>query len=924
MIRNVAARPSRDFVGRTEELARLAELAGKVRAGQHQTVLVQGAPGIGKSFLIARFLDGLDDFTVLSASGDPAERLLELGIVDQLLTRVPAEIRSRTPSLGTGNLPAANPIAIGGGLLDLIGTLSSRSPVAIVVDDLQWADDSSLQVLRFLLRRMWDQQLLVVLMARSSETPAGDPALSRLIRAVPGDLQLELSGLDLMDVAELARSMSGRQLPTATVRRFHSFTGGHPLLLRTMLQEVGTQYSPGIDWGQAVPPSVATAVQRGFESLPEPSQALLEALAVLGGRPSLAQAAEVAGVEAATEALGPAIEAGLATWFPEDPSCPVTITHDLQREAIYTSLNPVRRGELHERAAATVEHLLAWRHRVAAVSSTDAVLAGELEQAAAEEAAEGNHATAATFLSWAADLAPWGPLSEKLLLMSIIHLIFSPSRGRARALYPRAGRCAPSALRSLALGLCELYLTGERRAAADHLREAFTVAPSSSKDAWIRGTAAAGLTGISVWRGDIEEALGYAEVAVATPGVPVQQRDYVICLRAVARSRRDGLLTGLEELRHLSEHPSDVSSHDLESLACRGAIRVLTGLIEEAEGDLTEVVRRQEAGVPMLSGVQPHCYLAAAQFQLGDWETSLLTMRRASLLVDEDQPAMNEVISYLAHSLVPSARGDWKTADALVRSAQIAARRVGGPQDLRYAAIAAASLCEARGDYRGVLRALSAVPGLRGGGGDVAGQHEWWSSWWGPLLIDALQHSGQLAEAATELAALRERAQYSMMLGSTVCRLTARQAEAEGSKQLAITLAEDYLATLLDARARLADGQLFHDHGRRLLSAGDRAGAARWLTAADQCFSALSAAPYRRRLAPDLAALAALTAEPTPDRLPELTDRERQVTELVLRDLTNREIAAELFVTSKTVEYHLSNIFARLGIASRRELRNLF
>ncbi|WBQ03472.1 helix-turn-helix transcriptional regulator [Kribbella sp. CA-293567] len=918
MTRGTAARAAdRDFVGRTEELRRLTDLAHKVRSGQHRTAVIRGAPGIGKSALISRFLADLEGFTVLSAIGDLSERPLELGIVDQLLSRVPAETRSRTPALGAARLPGANPLAIGTQLLELVGELT---PVALVVDDLQWADHSSLQALRFLLRRIWSEEVLVVLLARSGEQP-DDPAVDRLLHATPAELQLELGGLDLVDVADLARQLSGHQLPTATVRRFHSFTRGHPLLLRTILREVGSQQSPGIDWGRTVPPSVATGVRRRFENLPPPSQALLEALAVLGGRPSLAQAAEVAAVETAAEALGPAIEAGLAIWFPEEPSCPVSITHELQREAIYSALSPVRRGSLHQRAATTVEHLQAWRHRVAAVSSTDAKLARQLEQAAGEEGAQGNHDAAATFLGWAAELAPWGPLSEKLLLTSMIHIMFSPGRGRARTLYARATRCAPSALRSLALGLCELYVTGERSAAEDHLREAFEVSTAIASEGWVRGTAAAGLTGISVWRGDADSAMRYADVALTTPGVPVQQRDYVACLRAVARSRRDGLPAGLDELRHLSDHPSDVSTHDLEALACRGAIRTLTGLIEEAEGDLTEVVRRQEAGVPMLSGVQPHCYLAAAQYQLGDWDSSALTMRRASLLVDEDQPAMNQVISHLAASLVPSARGDWSTADGLVRSAQTAARRFGGPQDLRYAAIAAGLLCEARGDSRGVLRALSVVPGLRSRGGPPSGLHEWWSTFWGPLLIHSLQDSGELAEAAGELTALRERAQDSTMLGSTIARLAARQADAEGNKQLAIDLAEEQLRTLLAPRPRLADGLLFHEHGRRLLGIGDRIGAARWLTAADQCLGALSALPYRRRLATDLAML---TAEPVPRRLPELTAREREVTELVLRDLTNREIAAELFVSPKTVEYHLRNIFARLGIGSRRELRGLF
>jgi ATP/maltotriose-dependent transcriptional regulator MalT len=377
-------------------------------------------------------------------------------------------------------------------------------------------------------------------------------------------------------------------------------------------------------------------------------------------------------------------------------------------------------------------------------------------------------------------------------------------------------------------------------------------------------------------------------------------------------------VAGLDELRFLAGHASDVANRDLESLACRGAIRAQLGLADEARGDLAEVVRRQLAGVPMLSGVQPHCYLAAVQYEFGEWDESLLTMRTAALLADDDEPLMNEVLRYLAASLVPSARGDWRLAENLVHRAGEAAQRIGGPQDLRYAAIAAALLCQARDDSSGMLQALSAVPGLRGSRAESAGLHEWWSSWWGPLLIEGLQSEGELAEAARELAALRARTRGMTLMGSTLTRLTAQQVEAEGDIGRALSVSEKFLTRFLTPRPRLADGLLFQAHGRRLLAVGDTIRAAKWLASADDCFTALGALPYRRRAAADLAELEGRSAPPS-DR--GLTSREQEVAELVLSNLTNREIAARLHVTPKTVEYHLRNVFAKLGISSRRELR---
>jgi DNA-binding CsgD family transcriptional regulator len=909
--------PEPGFVGRIGELALLGDLAAKVRTGRHQTAVVQGLPGIGKSGLISRFVAGLEDFAVLTATGDPAESMLDLGIVDQLLTQIPADVRASTASLGAGAPTGANPLAVGSQLLDLLGELQRRSPVAVVVDDIQWADHSSLQALRFVLRRMWTERLLVVLATRTGAAPpSADPALERLLHGIPADLRLELGGLDLVDVTDLALAIVGRQLPAGAARRFHSYTGGHPLLLRTMLNEISSDRFSRIDWRLAVPPSVAAATRQSFDKLPDASKLFLEALAVLGGRPSLAQAAEVAGLGGAHQALGPAIDAGLATWFPGEPARPVAITHDLQREAIYTAMSPARRSELHQRAARTVEPFQAWRHRVSAVGTTDAILAAELEVAADVEGTNGDHSTAATFLSWAADIAPWSPQSDRLLLKSMIHLMFSSDRGRARQMRERATRCAPSALRSLALGLCELYMVGERRDAERHFQHAFN---STAPDSWVHGSAAAGLTGVNIWRGYAEEALEFAAIALRVPDVPAPLRDYVVCLQAVARGRLDGLAAGLDELRDLPEHAADIPDDHLEALSCRGSLRAMVGQIAEARRDLSEVVRRQEAGKPMLSGVTPHCYLAAVQYQLGEWDAGVTTVRKATLLADEDQPAMNEVILSFIASIVPSARGNWPTAVRLIQTAGAAAQRVGGPQDLKYAAIAAALLCQARGDLPGVLRTLTAVPGLRGSGNAQSGTHEWWSSWWQPLLIDALQATGHLAEAAEELAVFHERSKDSVILGSTVTRLAAQQAAAEGELQLAVDLTELHLTTLAAPRARLADGQLQHSYARHLLAIGNQPAAAAALAAADRCYTELGATPYRQHLHPLRAAL----TDAAPAH-PQLTDREQEVVALVLKNHTNKEIARALHVTPKTVEYHLRNVYTRLGITSRRDLHRFF
>ena len=138
---------------------------------------------------------------------------------------------------------------------------------------------------------------------------------------------------------------------------------------------------------------------------------------------------------------------------------------------------------------------------------------------------------------------------------------------------------------------------------------------------------------------------------------------------------------------------------------------------------------------------------------------------------------------------------------------------------------------------------------------------------------------------------------------------------------------EDFLGRHRGPVVPLADGLLEHDHGRRLLAVGRHVDGIRMLRSAKQRFARLGAIPFEQRVDEDLDNVivppAVVPAPRRPDVLAGLTDRESEVAHLVGRNMTNREIGAELYVTTKTVEYHLGNIYAKLGITSRRQLRDL-
>ncbi|MFC4857260.1 helix-turn-helix transcriptional regulator [Actinophytocola glycyrrhizae] len=909
-----------DFVGRESELDRLAEMADKVRTGQPQIAHVRGVAGIGKTTMVRRFVAGLADFTVLTATADLTETVVDNGVVDQLVRRVPSAVRAAAPLLARGVPADASPLAVGAQLLDVLGTLQATGSVVLVVDDAQWADVSSLQVLSFVLRRVWADQVMVLIAARPSPDERVANLLTRLVRAGPSaSTTMELAGLAAPDIARLSRAVVGDDLPAPAAERLRSFTGGHPLHVRTLLAEVPAEQLRGRRI--AMPPSLVSAVRATMDRLPDASRNLVEALAVLGARGPLARAARVANVPQPAEALQPALAAGLAQWWPEEPSSPVGMVHELQREAIYTGLAPGRRSVLHGRAAAVVDRGASWAHRVASASEPDEALAQELEVAAEEQADEAHHGLAATYLRWAADLSPERADHERRLLTAGVQVLFSRDRSSAAGLWPAMENCAHSALRSLCLGMTALLVRGEWAAAQRWLAEAMELGADPAQPRWVRATAAAGLAGAYAWGGRVGETVEAARLALSIGELPALLHDYTRVLLAVGVSRSAGMRAALEEMAHLPQQPGAVPTAQLDSLGCRGAMLTMLGRYPEAARDLANVVRRQRTGTFMISGSVPHCYLAAGQYQLGEWDEAAVTMEQARILEEEDEQPQNQVLRRMASVFVPAGRGDWEVAAEHVRAAHQLAQRMGGPQDLRYAAIGAAVLHQARSDHPRMLAALREVPGLTvddASGGD--GAHRWWDLWWRPLLVEGLLGTGHLDVAATQLAALTAAARDAPHARATVTRLSAWLLDASGDRQAALDTAERYLLEPDRPPAPLAEGLLEHEHGRRLLGAGRRADATTALETAKGRFGRLGAVPFERRVDVDLRRAGA-TDPVTGATIAGLTDREWDVARLVGKGCTNREIGARLYVTTKTVEYHLGNIYAKLGIATRRALR---
>ena len=434
------------FVGRAAELGQLAEVITRVEGGQPWLVAIEGDPGVGKTSLARRCLAGMAGTRLLWARGDQAEADLDFGIVDQLARAAGGAIPAAALTDEAGS--AASSFAVGARLLEVLGELQAPS-AAIVIDDLQWADRKSVEALTFTLRRLSVDPVVAIVIYRG---PGGglDEAAQRMLGSAENRLWLTLGGLHEAEVASLASALTAGPLDKEAVQWLYRATGGHPLYLRTLLTE-GSGFDSRAPGRLASPRSLAAVIRDQMPVLPPEARAVLEMLAVLNLRMPLAQLGQAAQVDSPSAAIESAVAFGLVDWSPEEPACPVEIRHLLVRDAIYAGIRPIRRRELHGRAASVVSQAASWEHRVAAADRPDEGLAAELEQLARQETAGGRLALAATHLRWASDVSPARADRERRLLTAALHLTLA-EESRGLPLRQAVEEAAPSPLRSCVLG----------------------------------------------------------------------------------------------------------------------------------------------------------------------------------------------------------------------------------------------------------------------------------------------------------------------------------------------------------------------------------------------------------------------------------------------------------------------------------------
>ena len=607
------------FVGRAAELASVTEVITRAEAGQPWLVAIEGDPGVGKTALARRCLTEATGLRVLSARADQAETDLDFGIVDQLLRAAGGVFPAAALTGGTGS-PTSS-FAVGARLLEVVGEQQATGAVAIVVDDLQWADRRSVEALTFTLRRLSVDPALAVVIYRG-HSDLLDEAAQRMLVSIENRLRISLGGLSPDEVASLTAALRAGSLDDEAVRWLYQHTDGHPLYLRTLLSE-GFDFDPRAPGRLALPRSLAAAIGDHLRVLPPQTRISLEMLSVLNLRMPLAQLGQAAEIESPSAAIEPAVASGLVDWSPEEPACPVEIRHPLVRDAIYAGITATRRRMLHARAAAMVNEPASWEHRVAALDHPDERLAAQLERLAGEEAADGRLALAATHLQWASDVSPARTNRERRLLTAALHLMLA-EESRGLALREAVEAAGPSPLRSCVLGTMA-FSSGQLAEAERQFSDALAEAQDDPDSRPLAAMIANRLAGTYTLLGDGEKVMTFGRWALGTGCLDRAAASQTQTLIAIGASQVAGPRDALAELGHLDADPARVGLVDVDGLSFRGVFRLVAGDLSHAVSDMTASLRLARRGATLTLGLRAYFYLALAQYLAGAWDDVLLT-----------------------------------------------------------------------------------------------------------------------------------------------------------------------------------------------------------------------------------------------------------------------------------------------------------
>jgi DNA-binding CsgD family transcriptional regulator/tetratricopeptide (TPR) repeat protein len=936
-----AGRATPALLERETELTALSEALAAARAGEGRLVVIEGSAGIGKSRLLAeaRTLAGAEEMQVLSSRAGEHEAEFAFGVVRQLFEPllVTASPEQRAELLGGAAAlveplfsvvespgPAAqedSPFSIRHGLYWLAANLAYTNPACLVVDDLHWADAPSLHWLGYLARRLDGLPLTVVAATRPPEQ-GHDPTLLDELLADPAASIVQPAPLALASVAELARERLGTEPAEAFCAAVAVATGGNPLYVAALLDTVVRErLEPSAEQAKHVlelgPRAVSRAVSLRLARLPADAIAIAEAGAILGDGSELRHAAALAELDpvGAGRAASRLVRVDLLR-----EADPVEFFHPVVRAAVYDTIDAGARGSLHRRAAeilaaAGVPPEQAGGHMLQVAPAGDAGVVRALRVAADRALASGAHTLAVDYLVRA--------LAEPPLPEERFDVLFELGLAERRAGLPDAvGRLeeafntdvdpARRARAGLEYGRT-LFFANRHAEAITVLSEASDALADDDPD--LRERFEAELVGVARWLSSyyplaadrlaaIDETKLHGGGGSANLLAMLAVDEAARCgsrERTIRRARR-ALAMGVLEDEEAIGFP-----HAVNALFMAGETDEACSAYEAA------VQRARRRGDPFrLSNLLGFlAYIRLRQGRLLDAEMDL----REGLELINAEPAVSTVLHWhtgtLAQLLIE--RGQADEARALVEAVHLDDEPVDNME-----------LFFVR-DARGRLRLLEHQPELALADFqtiiDVALAGGATTPTWLPARSLAALCLHQLGRDTEAVATVEQELEYSRAWGApagiavSLRTLGMVKGGAGGLANL-----EEAVDLLESTPARLEHARALVELGAALRRANRRTDARERLHEGVEIAHRIGALALVEQANEELAATGARPRKVLQTGIETLTASERRVAQLAAQDMTNKDIAQSLFVTVKTVEVHLSSVYRKLEITSRRQL----
>jgi DNA-binding CsgD family transcriptional regulator len=896
--------------GRSREQDDLGRLLTRIRSGGSGILVVRGEAGIGKTVLLEQLIEDATGCTVARATGVQADMELPFAGLQQLfgsmlgsLERLPdPQSEAVEVAFGLRSGPAPDRFEVGLAMLGLLAEAGEQEPVVCIVDDAQWLDQASARTLAFVARRLMAESVALVFALRDT---ADDQTFAGLPELVVGGLNNEDSrGL-------LGLAITGR-VDERVIDRIVAETRGNPLALLELPRGLSASELAG-GFGVSSTQPLSARLEQSFiervRSMPGQTQRflLLAAAEPVGDPVLLIRAAELIGL--GVEAAAPAEAVGLIELTEQ-----VRFPHPLVRSAIYRAAPLVDKQAAHRALgdatdAQTDPDRRTW-HRAQAALGADENLAAELERSAERAQVRGGLAAAAAFLERAAALTP-DPTHRARRGLAAAQAKYLAGAPEAALTLLEGAASAP--LNPLEVAMAQrlrgrIALHGGRSCEAapllfDAAEQLDSVDPGLARETHLEALHAAAVAGrLGMGMRDA------ATVARTAPPAAVPQRAPDVLLDGLAVRFTDGIPAGAPILKLALVALRD-GNVDYEEgmrwpwLACRVAADVFDDETWHLLASRYVLIARRAGAL----GVMPIALMHLSLMHVfeGKLDTAAALVEEIDSIID----ATGSRRISIPKLMLAACRGDEGQASELIGEAERDAITRGEGFVLTFAEHAYAVLHNALGHYETALDSAQRA----------SAQDELHASGWSlPELVEAAVRSGKPELAAEALERLRKRTQVAGTEWALGIEARSRALVSDG--QLAETLYEEAIDRLgrcrvaLDlARARLLYGEWLRRRARRV-------DAREQLRSARASFAEMGAQAFARRAERELLATGETARKRKVETRDDLTPHEARIARMARDGASNQDIATQLFVSRKTVEYHLHKVFLKLGISARHQL----